>query len=71
MAAEALDDPTDLWLATSLDALRGEDGAIDPQMVQGELNRLISEKPHWKKSRPVDLDQGARREALDEDPSWA
>ena len=42
LAGEHLADPADLWLSTSLDALRGEDGEIDATKVEAELTRVTA-----------------------------
>ncbi len=72
MAADRLNDPADLWFATSLDAMRAEDGTIDLDRAAAEMDRLLSEKPHWTKSEPPsmpDLHQGVRL-SVPEPPSF-
>lgn len=65
LAAERLADPGDLWLATTLDAMRGEDGMIDTGKAEAAIERVVSEKPHWAKppTRFPNLPQGARESA--------
>ena len=64
MATDRLADPGDLWLSTSLDAMRADDGTIDMEKADAELQRVLSEKPHWRTPEPValpDLHGGATR----------
>lgn len=37
----------DLWLATDLTALRGEDGILDESLVAAHLEGLSESRPHW------------------------
>lgn len=75
MATDRFADPSDLWSVTSLEQLQGEDGLIDPEKAGAEFERVLTEKPHWKKPPPVknpDLHQGARQstEPEPEGPSF-
>jgi hypothetical protein len=69
IAANRLQDPGDLWLATSLDEMRGEDGALDLERVGAELGRITKEKPHWTLPTP-DLHQGAGKNPEPPPPSF-
>lgn len=61
---DRLADPSDLWLTTGLDDLRGDDGAIDPDKVEAARDRAIAEHPHWRPA-PPDFDGGPRGELTD------
>jgi len=66
MVATRLADPSDFWLSSSLDDMRAEDGTIDKDKAQGELEKLLAAKPHYRKpdpTAPPDLQQGATRGA--------
>ena len=72
LATERLADPADLWLSTSLDAMRAEDGTIDMEKADAELQRVLAEKPHWRKperSMP-NMHQGARESVERQAPSF-
>ncbi len=60
LAGEHLAEPADLWLASSLDVMRTDDGALDREKVGAELARVTSEKPHWSKANRPNFHQGAR-----------
>jgi len=60
LVSPALADPTDVWSAAELDALRGEDGVIGEAKVGAALAALLDRKPHYAKAR-VDLHQGVRQ----------
>ncbi|MFP5364351.1 MAG: hypothetical protein ACLGI5_16650 [Thermoleophilia bacterium] len=62
LAAERFTDPSDVWHATSLDAMRAEDGTIDLQRAEAELARVRKEHPNWVVP-PPDVHQGAREPA--------
>lgn len=68
-AAERLAEPTDVWLASSLDAMRGDDGALDDQKVGAELGRITKERPHWMRPFP-EVHQGPRDSVEPEKPSF-
>ena len=61
-AADLFADPADLWHATSIDDLRGDDGLIDPERATSEIERVLTAKPHWRKepARP-NRSPGSRR----------
>lgn len=67
-AAERMASPADVWLASSLDAMRDDDGQIDDAKVDAELSRIVEERPHWKKAKMPDLHQGAAIGASIEPP---
>jgi hypothetical protein len=76
-AADAFHDPTDLWSATSLDQMRGEDGLIDPEKAEQAMNGVLESKPHWRKPEPApesngfpEVHQGARSSAEPPAPSF-
>ena len=48
-AAQRFLDPRDVWALTSIDAFRGADGLIDPQLVRTEFDRIEQDRPHWRK----------------------
>jgi hypothetical protein len=60
LVSPALADPTDVWSAVELDALRGDDGVIGEAKVGEALAALLDRKPHYAKAR-VDLHQGVRQ----------
>lgn len=63
LAAEMFADPSDLWSVTSVGQLQGDDGLIDPEKTRTEFERVLMDKPHWRKPevpRPVNLHQGPR-----------
>jgi hypothetical protein len=49
LAGDAMTDPGDLWLAVSVDSMRGQDRLIDPELAQAQLAEVLKNKPHWKK----------------------
>ena len=70
LAADHLADPGDLWLSTSIADLRSDDGALDAEKVTAELDKITTERPHWRKQSPrPEVHQGARRE-VPEAPSF-
>ncbi len=68
LAADKLADPGDLWLSSSIDAMRGEDGALDVAKASQEIETLLKAKPHWAKPGRVDLHQGVRQTADRQEP---
>ena len=46
-AVGRLADPEDLWVATQLDDLLGEDGRLDPKRVDQVIGELLNRRPHW------------------------
>ena len=58
-SAHALTNPADLWLVTSLDDLRAEDGSLDDAKVRAVLRDVLRERPQWRKSSPG-MDGGVR-----------
>jgi len=52
LAADKLADPADLWLSSSLDKMRAEDCTIDMAAAEAELQRVVTEHPHWAKPEP-------------------
>ena len=69
VAAARLESPEDLWLGgVELDDLRGEDGALDAELVQTALDRVLADHPHWRK--PGGFDGGARRTPDRPEPSF-
>lgn len=72
MAADRLAKPDDLFLATSLEVMRGEDGLISMEKAEEEINRVVEERPHWRKQERtrIDLHQGARPMIEDRKPSF-
>jgi len=51
LAADRLADPGDLWLSTSIEALRGDDGALDAEKVTAELDKITTDAPTGASSR--------------------
>jgi hypothetical protein len=51
-AADLFADPSDLFHAASLDDMRREDGLIDPGKAQETIDRVLIEKPHWRRQEP-------------------
>ncbi len=73
LATDRLADPDDLWLSTSLDAMRADDGTIDTDKAAAELERVLSEKPHWaRKATPsaASFHAGPRGGVSPEPPSF-
>jgi len=71
--SDRLNNPDDLWLMSSLDAVRGEDGEPDLDRLDAEIKRVLADKPHWRKgfgALPVDMHQGPRRDVPMEGPSF-
>lgn len=60
---------SDVWLATSVDAMRGEDGLLSDDRVGQELARVMQEHPHWLKPGP-DFHQGPRLSPEPQGPSF-
>jgi hypothetical protein len=52
LASERLANPADLLLVTEVDALRGEDGALDHDKVNAAIDHALRERPHWAKPEP-------------------
>jgi hypothetical protein len=78
IAATKLADPADLFLGSiTIDRLLGEDGEVDPQLVDEAAETLLQQKPHWRsRPRPV----GAPASAVNSEgripsgttpPTWA
>ncbi|MGI5222280.1 hypothetical protein [Nocardia sp. CA-290969] len=62
LVADSLADPADLWVAgTELDALRAEDGSIDPEKVNKTVAELLEQRPHWKRTTRTRYDVGSLR----------
>ena len=63
LAGQTLASGADLWVGgVDLAQLRDEDtGALDPERVNQAVDRVLSERPHWRRSPRVSLDGGARR----------
>jgi hypothetical protein len=71
LVSDGLADPSDLWGAVGLDAVRGEDGAVDEAKVGDALAGLLERKPHFRKpSAQPNLHQGARQEVAEAGPSF-
>lgn len=68
IAAERFTNPSDVFLAASLDAMRAEDGTLDPAKIEVELGRVRAEHPNWTIPLP-DVAQGTR-EPAPEAPSF-
>jgi hypothetical protein len=69
LAAELFADPSDVWAVTSLEQMQNDEGLIDPDKAGVELQRVLAEKPHWKKPAPVaypEVHQGAMRGTVEE-----
>ncbi|WP_432130656.1 hypothetical protein [Streptomyces tendae] len=58
----AFTDPEDAVGALDLDSYIGEDGDIDEDAIEADLQALLERKPHWAKSQPQ---EGPRRPAPD------
>ena len=65
IAGQAMAAGADLWVGgVELDALRGDDGALSPELVEQAVERVLAERPHWRKSpAAVSFDGGARMPA--------
>lgn len=71
LAADRLADPGDLWLSSSLDKMRAEDGTLDVGKASQEIDALLKAKPHYAKPAaptPVDLHQGQRHTVAPPEP---
>ena len=54
-------DPGDFGLLVEMTELLDDDGAVDPEKVNEAVDRVLAERPHWKKQAPpVDFGGGAR-----------
>jgi hypothetical protein len=49
LAADRFQDPRDVFAVTSIDAMRGQDGTVDSEKVEAELERIATDRPHWLK----------------------
>ena len=78
LAAVHLEDPADLW-RDGLDVadILGDDGLVDPQLVDSKAHSVIEQHPHWRRAKPV---TGAPASAVTSDgkipsgptePTWA
>jgi hypothetical protein len=63
--------PEDAFLAgLNVDELRREDGGLDTDSVRAKAQQILDERPHWKKPKPLDFDQGARGPIRPYQPGW-
>jgi hypothetical protein len=77
-AADLFADPSDLWHATPIEELRGEDGLIDPEKAEQAMNQVLEQKPHWRKEPEEpeeergfpEVHQGARQSPEEPTPSF-
>jgi hypothetical protein len=69
-AADVFHDPTDLWSATTLDDMRGDDGLIDPEKAEQAMQTVLEQKPHWGKLILPTVHQGARESHEPPAPSF-
>jgi len=76
-AADLFADPSDLFHAASLDDMRGDDGLIDTEKASAEMERVLAEKPHWRRVQPEpepdgfpDVVQGPRGARQPQQPSF-
>jgi len=73
LAGAKLADPSDLWQAggVELTALRGDDGALEPERVEAAVDAVIAARPHWAKLAPTpSFDGGARATPAPAGPSF-
>jgi len=68
LATQQLVNPSDLWMVSSIDKMRAEDGTIDMARAEAELQRVVTERPHWAARPPVDLHQGVRENVETQPP---
>lgn len=55
---------------TAAKKARREDGALDTDAVRTKGQEILSERRHWTKPQPLDLDQGAGRPLRSPKPGW-
>lgn len=60
LAVDRLANPADLWLVSSLDAMRAEDGTVDPALAEAEIDRVLTDRPYWKPVAHPDFHGGVR-----------
>jgi hypothetical protein len=61
LAGDRLASPSDLWLAVELKDLRDENGELDAEKVSERVDAVLADRPHWRKTGPVDFGGGVRR----------
>jgi hypothetical protein len=60
--AGALQTPTDLWLAASVEDMRDDAGRLDAEKVREKVAEVVADHPGWRKRVPS-FDGGARTTA--------
>ena len=71
IAAQVMGDGRDLWVAgVELAALRDDDGALSPDLVNQAVERTLSDRPHWRRAPTVSFDGGARTTPPSGPPSF-
>lgn len=72
LAAEDLDKPADLWvLGTALPDLLDDAGAVDPDRVAEMVQRIVADRPGWRRTRPVSFDGGPRAAPPSSGAGWS
>lgn len=62
LASDKLADPSDLWQGgvVELTALRGDDGALEPERIAAAVDAVVAARPHWAKpAKAPSFDGGA------------
>jgi hypothetical protein len=72
LAGESMAAGGDLWVAgVELSGLRDDAGALSANLVNEAVERVLSERPHWRRPRSGTFDGGAReRSAPEPAPSF-
>ena len=71
LAGQTMANGADLFAAgVELGALRDEDGALSPELVEQAVAGVLEQRPHWRRARTVSFDGGARMPAPEPGPSF-
>ncbi len=68
IAGESFNEPSDVWLLSSLDQMRAEDGTLNPEKIDAELARVVGERPHWAAPSALDVNLHAGPRSAVEEP---
>ncbi len=61
MVGDKLQNASDIWLTTDLATLRDGEGQLDTEKIGEHVDRVLDDKPHWRKAARADFSSGVRR----------